>query len=54
MENIITNTKTMMENRRDGCDCANFDVRVGELCIYKNVEIATWMYLLEMSWVILV
>ncbi len=29
MENIITNTKIMMGERRDGCDCANFAVGGG-------------------------
>ncbi len=30
MENIITNTRTMMGDRRDGCDGADSDVEGGD------------------------
>ncbi len=33
---IITNTKTVMEDRRSGCGCANFDVGGGELEVRRN------------------
>ncbi len=37
MENIVKNTKTMMGDRRDGCDCAHFDVGGGELKVRKGI-----------------